>query len=266
MSASSSAAAPSGPSPAQLAGVRRHLGKSTIPVATTASYAIIAIILAVAVFGTSPNFLGASIVGPPAFGFLVADKTNGLIQHDVIRWTAKMMTCNDGDAQQNPAFEASNGASNDCPTPTSIILTILGLGLVLPMLALFGTQFGTGYFPAKLACTSHLNWRMMLTAATIPMGAMALWGLIMVFFWIQVFGSMSFKPDKIGKTLSSLISIVANPLFVFGYLLACSAAATLMVLQHPCERPTTVQDTIIDESLSALNKPAAKSPTYTHAH
>ncbi len=265
MSASSPASAPSGPTPAQLAGVRRHLGKSTVPVATTASYAIIAIILVVAVFGTSPNFIGASIVGPPAFGFLVADKTNGLIQHDVVRWIAKMMTCGGGGLQQNPAFEgASANDSNECPTPTSIVLTILGLGLLLPMFAMLGTQFGTGYFPAKLACSSHLNWRTMLTAATIPMGAMALWGFVMMFFWIQVFGSMSFKPDKIGTTLSSLIRIVGNPLFVFGYLLACSAAATLMVLQHPCERPAPVQDTIIDESLSALNKPAPKSPTYTH--
>lgn len=266
MSATSPATTPSGPSPAQLAGVRRHLGKSPIPTATTASYVIIAIILAVAVFGTTPNFLGASIVGPPAFGFLVADKTNGLIQHDVVRWIADMMTCGGGGAQQNPAYEGSASESSSCPTPSSIVLTILGLGFVLPMLAMYATQFGTGYFPAKLACTSHLDWRMMLTAATIPMGAMALWGLIMVFFWIQVFGSMSFKPDKIGKTLSSLIGVVANPLFVFGYLLACSAAATLMVLQHPCERPAPVQDTAIDESLSALNKPAAKTPTYTHSH
>jgi hypothetical protein len=259
--------ASAGANAAQLQGVKRHLGKFQIPAASTASYVIIAIITAVAIFGTSPNFLGVAITGPPALGFLIADKTNGILHHDVVKWIANMMTCGANASRQNPTYDGpATTSGGECPTANSLVITIIGYTLLLPMLGMFGAQFGAGYFPAKLACTSSLNWRMMLTAATIPMGAMALWGLVMAFFWIQSFGVMSFRPEKIGKTLSALIEIVANPLFVFGYLLACSAAAALMVLQHPCERPSAVQAIAMAESLKPLDTPAAASPTYHHSN
>jgi len=208
------------------------------PKATTASQILIIVIVAVAVLGTIPNLLGATIIGAPAIGFFAFSSLLGILH-------TKLSKC----------FGAGQAAAQ-C-TQTEMLLSVLGYGLLLPSLVVYCTQLGVNYFAAHFACQSKLHIGTMAAGAAIPGGAMAFLALVVL--------GLSIKPIILGGKLSPVVATIADPLFVFGYLLACSAASTLMVLQASCATPTVVQEKIVSESLGGLNKPAAPTVQYHHA-
>lgn len=228
--------------------------------ATNASYVLVGVITAVAILGTTPNFLGASIIGTPALGFLVADQASRQIYRELQRWLKGLAECQGASSQEG-------GGGKVCPSYGDAMRFIAAYGLVLPIITIYGVQAGLGYFAAKFACSDKLHVVSMLTAALVPTVAMLLWGIVEVVHWSGVLSKVlaGTVPSKSTTTLTSMSTTLRDPLFVFGYLLACSAAATLLVLQHPCPTPSRGQGKAINESLGVLNVPVAPSPQYHHA-
>jgi hypothetical protein len=237
------------PSVAPTAPVMAALKSFSPQRAATASYVLIGVITAVAILGTVPNLLGASIVGAPAMGFIVADQAPSAIFTHLGRWLKNELTC-------------KNNAN--CPTYGQMLTMVVMYGLVLPLITIYGTQVGCNYFAARFACPNKLHLPTMFTSALIPTIAMLFWSAATIGSWTAAFTKI-LQNEKAERAASTLFKTVTDPLFIFAYLLACSSAATLMVLQRPCETPKSVQTIAIDESLNALAVPAAKSPQYHHA-
>lgn len=226
------------------------------PRATTASYVLIAIITAVAVLGTIPNMLGAAIVVPPAAAFVIADHTFQEVHRKLKACFSpnNLITNNN-----NPAYTAPNGRranlGNSC-SMQEVVAWVFGVGALFPAAMVYGVQLGTNYFPAKLACATKIHFGSMLSAAAIPMGAMLLWSLMII--------GLGIKPLIRGGSLSPLAATLADPLFVFGYILASSAAATLMTLQQPCQAPAPHQTQLVADAMAPLGVPLPTTPQYHH--
>ena len=224
------------------------------PRATTASYVLIAIITAVAVLGTIPNMLGAAIVVPPAAAFVIADHTFREVHR-------KLTTCFNPSTPltANPAYTGPSdrraNIGNSC-SMQEVVAWVFGLGALFPAAMVYGVQLGTNYFPAKLACATKIHFGSMLSAAAIPMGAMLLWSLVII--------GIGLKPIIRGGPLSPLAATLADPLFVFGYILACSAAATLMTLQQPCQAPAGQQTQLAADAMAPLGVPEPTPTQYHH--
>jgi hypothetical protein len=221
------------------------------PRATTASYVLIAVITAVAVLGTIPNMLGAAIVVPPAAAFVIADHTFREVHR-------KLTTCFDPNTSvtANPAYTGpSERRANSC-SMQEVVSRVFGLGALFPAAMVYGVQLATNYFPAKLACATKIHIGSMLSAAAVPMGAMLLWSLVII--------GIGLKPIIRGGSLSPLAATLADPLFVFGYILACSAAATLMTLQQPCQAPAPQQTQMAADAMAPLGVPQPTPAQYHH--
>lgn len=216
------------------------------PRATTASYVLIAIITAVAVLGTIPNMLGAAIVVPPAAAFVIADHTFREVHR-------KLKACF-GSNNADPNRRGGN-LGNSC-SMQEVVGWLLGIGVLFPAAMVYGVQLITNYFPAKIACATKIHFGSMMSAAAIPMGAMLLWSLVII--------GLGLKPLIRGGSLTPLAATLADPLFVFGYILACSAAATLMALQQPCQAPANDQTQLVADAMAPLGMPLPTSPQYHH--
>lgn len=204
-----------------------------IPQAGRVAIVAIIIVTLIAILGTAPTWIGASFAAAPAAAFFIVN--SGL--HNVHGYVGRCI-------QQ----QCSN-------TEFSLLFAAF---LLLPALAVYGIQLAASMAAGKLACPTKLHWPTMAASAAVPAGGMLLWSLVVML--------LGFREIVYNKPVTAALATFAEPLFVYGYVLTCSAAATLMVLRKTCETPQAVQGKAIDESLAALNKPVAPEPTYTHQH
>jgi hypothetical protein len=204
-----------------------------IPQAGRVSIVVIIIITLIAILGTAPTWIGASFAAAPAAAFFIVN--SGL--HNIHSYVNRCIQ------QQCTNIELG------------FIFTSF---LLLPALAIYGIQLASSMTAGKLACPTKLHWPTMAASAAVPASGMFLWSLIVML--------LGFRDLIYNKPITSSLATIAEPLFVYGYILTCSAAATLMVLRKTCETPQEVQGKAMDESLAALNKPVAPDPIYTHAH
>jgi len=203
-----------------------------LPKAGRVAIVAIIIITLISVLGTAPTWIGASFAAAPAAAFFIVNSGLSNVHNYVNRCI-----------QQN------------C-TNTEYGLLFASF-LLLPSLAIYGVQLAASMAAGKLACPTKLHWPTMAASAAVPAGGMLLWSLAVM--------AIGFQQLVYNQPITSTLATFAEPLFVYGYILTCSAAATLIVLRKTCETPQEVQEKAIDESLAALNKPVAPEPTYTHS-
>lgn len=199
----------------------------------TGRVAIVAIIIItlIAILGTAPTWIGASFVAAPTAAFFIVN--SGL--HNVHSYVNRCI-------------------QQQC-TNTEFGL-IFAAFILIPTLVVYGIQLAASMTAGKLACSTKLHWPTMAASAAVPAGGMLMWSLLVML--------LGFRELVYNRPITAALATFAEPLFVYGYILTCSAAATLMVLRKTCETPQEVQGKAIDESLAVLNKPVATEPIYTH--
>lgn len=202
-----------------------------IPQAGRIAIVAIIIVTLIAVLGTAPTWIGASFAVAPAAAFFMVN--SGL--HNVHKYVSRCIREQCSRTEYGLLFAAI---------------------LLLPALVLYGVQLAAGMAAGKLACPTKLHWPTMAASASVPAAAMLLWSLVVML--------LGFRQLVYDHPVSPSLATFAEPLFVYGYILTCSAAATLMVLRKTCESPKEVQTKVMDESLAALNLPVAPEPTYHH--